>query len=117
LNDSDHTLESSRKRVITAFDFAIALSEKFKMGTRDQKQEIVFTIGSNPFILNGKIRLNPFLHYQILSEQENWKEKYKDRLEPLKYADAWTKRPDLIPANPIWLPALEQIRNAVLSYL
>lgn len=104
LKDTDLNLNSWRKNVETTLDFAYAALDKFRTGTRDDKQQIILTIGSNFTLKDGKIRIDLYDHFKVLAEQENWEEKYKDWVEPQNYTELKAKYPDCVPLNPIWLP-------------
>lgn len=94
-----------RSKIESDLDFALYCEDKFKSGYREDKQAILMRIGENLFLKDDKnldIRLKSI--FKKLSNKENWKEEYKDWLEPKKYTDLMDKNPDLRPANPVWLP-------------
>lgn len=104
LGNTDTSLTNQRIKIENALDFAYAAYTKFNTGTRDEKQEVMVRLGSNLMMENKKVRINLKKYLLVCSEQENWKEKYKDWLEPQEYTELLAKRPDLRPAIPIWLP-------------
>ncbi|MBT3249841.1 MAG: recombinase family protein [Candidatus Pacebacteria bacterium] len=107
LNDNDHTVVNWRKKIESSLDFAHAAQHKFKHGTKDEKRQILLNLGSNLILKDGKIRIDLYDHYRLLSESDNWDEKFNDWIEPQEYTDILAKRPDLVPANPTWLPGLD----------
>lgn len=77
-------------------------------------------IGSDLYINTDKsleIKLNS--EFDVLSNIQNWSEKYKGWLEPQKYADIMAKYDDLRPSNPCWLPHSydTRIEMWVVNYL
>lgn len=104
LSDTDNNLTGWRQKIESAMDFAYAAENKFNTGTRADKHEVLLRIGSNLILENGEIRLDLKKYYKIFSEQGQWEQKYKDWLEPQECRDIITKRPDLRPAIPVWLP-------------
>lgn len=104
LGETSHASSSHRQTIETALDFANAAKEKFTNGTRDDKREILFAIGSNLTLTNKKVRIELLNHFQILADHEYWEKKYNGKFKPQKYTEILSKNPDLAPANPIWLP-------------
>ncbi len=103
LKDSARSSSNHRQTIEEALDFAHVAKDKFVTGTRTEKQEILLAIGSNPTLLNKKVRIDLHNHFTVLSNHENWEQKYSISLEPQKYTDTLSKYPELTPANPIWL--------------
>ncbi len=103
-NTSDD-LDDWRKRVENTIEFARVSQYKFQNGTREDKQVILLTIGSNLILNNNKL-LDVTLknEYGVLANKENWATEYKGWLEPQKYTEIMDKYDDLRPANPVWLP-------------
>jgi len=103
-NTSDD-LDDWRKRVENTIEFARVSQYKFQNGTREDKQVILLTIGSNLILNNNKV-LDVTLkkEYGVLANKENWATEYKGWLEPQKYTEIMAKYDDLRPANPLWLP-------------
>ena len=104
LKDASRSSSNHRQTIEQALDFAHVAKDKFTTGTRTEKQEVLLAIGSNPILLNKKVRIDLHNHFQVLSNHENWEQKYSISLEPQKYTDTLSKYPELTPANPIWLP-------------
>ncbi|NQS89381.1 hypothetical protein HQ584_06300 [Patescibacteria group bacterium] len=104
MENIDKSLDGWRDKVENALDFAYTCQKKFEAGTREEKHEIMIRIGSNLFIENKKLLIDLENEFQVLSEQKNWGKKYSNRLEPQKYTEILEKKPDLRPANPVWLP-------------
>ena len=103
MNDTDDTATKRRKRIEDSLDFSRALLRKFKTGSRTDRQEMINELSSNPELINHIFMLNPYKHFMVLQNQQNWEIEFKDWLEPQKYTDLLTKRPDLRPVNPVWL--------------
>jgi site-specific DNA recombinase len=104
LEGTEDKLTDWRAKVENALDFAITAQNRFIHGDRAARQYILNRIGSNFTLSNEKIRIDMLEHFQVLAEYQNWEQKYKGWLEPQKYTDIQRKRPDLVPANPNWLP-------------
>lgn len=103
LDDTNNNSDKWKQKVESILDFAHHAAKKFKTGTRDEKRQILLNIGSNLVLDNKKIRIQLHNHYQLLSEQEKWSEKFSNWIEPQEYTDILTQFPNLRPANPIWL--------------
>ena len=101
-------LDAWRVKVENTLDFAYACQQKFASGTRDDKHEIMMRLCSNLCITNHKtLDITLKREYLPLADQDNWDERYKDWLEPVKYTEMMAKNPDLRPANPLWLPRVD----------
>lgn len=98
------TLSDQRIKIENALDFAYASFTKFNTGSREDKHHIMTSLGSNLMMENKKVRITLKKYLEVCTKQENWKENYKDWLEPQEYSDLLAKRPDLRPAIPNWLP-------------
>lgn len=108
LLSNEVSFEDKRSKIESDLDFAFYCKDKFKSGYREDKQRILMRIGSNLFLKDDKnldIRLKSI--FEKLSNKKNWKEEYKDWLEPKKYTELMDKNPDLRPANPVWLPRVD----------
>lgn len=108
IDSAGNELNDWRTKVENTIDFARNCQYKFENGLREEKQTILLTIGTNLILKTNKmldIKLKPA--YEILSNQENWGEKYKDWQEPQKYTEIMAKNSDLRPANPVWLPRVD----------
>ncbi len=108
LTNTDNDLDDWRTKVENTIGFARVCQYNFKTGTREDKQAILMTIGSNLILNNNKlldITLKPA--YGILANKQNWGIKYKGWLEPQKYTEIMAKYDDLRPANPLWLPRVD----------
>lgn len=116
LGSADTSLTNQRIKIENALDFAYAAYTKFNTGTRDEKQEVMVRLGSNLMMENKKVRINLKKYLIVCSEQENWKKKYKDWLEPQEYTELLAKRPDLRPAIPIWLPLVNAFKNREIEF-
>lgn len=103
-DNTDENMNNWRVKVEKALDLAYGGYLRFKTGERPERHEILLSIGSNLRLDNKKMLIDLSIHFQELSEHDEWEEKYKDWVEPQKYTDIFEKMPDLRPANPIWLP-------------
>ena len=99
-----HGMSNWRLKVEKAVDIAYGSYLRFKTSGRDDRHEILLSIGSNLQLDHKKVRIDLSDHFEVFVEQENWEENYKGWLEPQKYTDIFDKIPDLRPANPSWLP-------------
>ena len=104
INESGNNLSSLRIRVENAIDIAYGSHLRFKTGKRETKQEILVSLGSNLILNHKKIRIDLLKHFEVFRDNEKWEDTYEDWLEPQKYMELFEKRPDLRPANPVWLP-------------
>ena len=98
-------LDDGRIRIENALDFAYACQNKFKVGIREEKQEILMRIGENLYLNSDKsldVKLKRV--FKVLADKDKWEEQYKGWLEPHKYTEIMAKNDDLRPANPVWLP-------------
>lgn len=57
------------------------------------------------------MRIDLAIHFQELSNSENWEKKFENWVEPQKYTELFDKRPDLLPANSTWLAQWNDYRN------
>lgn len=108
LANTDEDLEDWRVKVEKTIDFAKACQNKFKIGTREDRQMILLTVGENLLLKPDKmleVDLKP--EYGVLANKQNWDSKYKGWLEPQKYTEIMAKYDDLRPANPSWLPRVD----------
>ena len=108
LSSDDNGVSKKSAKIESDLDFAFYCKNKFEEGFRDDKQEVLMRIGKNLFLKEDKtvdIRLKMIFH--TLSNKENWVDQFKDWLEPKKYTEIMAKRPDLRPANPVWLPRVD----------
>ena len=108
LINTDGELDDWRKKVEKTIEFARLCQYRFNTGTREDKQDILMTIGSNLIFKSDKlldIKLEP--EYGVLENKENWSEQYKDWQEPQKYTEIMAKYPDLRPTSPTWLALLD----------
>jgi DNA invertase Pin-like site-specific DNA recombinase len=103
-------------RIENDLDFAYACKNKFEIGLREEKQEILIRIGENLYLNNDEL-LDVKLKrvFKVLADKDKWGEQYKDWLEPVKYTEIMEKNSDLRPANPVWLRELNEYRNYFLN--
>lgn len=116
LDNTTNDLDDWRTKVENTIEFARVCQYKFNNGSRADKQMILMTIGANLIFNTDKLLdVKPKPEYGVLADKQNWGEKYKGWLEPQKYTEIMAKYDDLRPANPVWLPALEQIRTSIFT--
>jgi len=112
LDNTANDLDGWRTKIEDTIEFARSCQYKFNNGSREDKQMILMTIGTNLLFKSDKsldIKLKP--EYRILADKQNWDEKYKGWLEPQKYTEIMAKYDDLRPTNPVWLRTLNEIRT------
>lgn len=116
IKENDQGSSDWREKVENALEFADAAAKRFETGDMEMKRYLITHLGANLKCNHKKIRIDVETHFLEFTEEEKWGEKYKDWCEPQEYTEIMEKKPDLRPANPLWLPALESIRTAVCGY-
>ena len=108
LTNTSNNLDDGRVKIENALDFSYACQNKFKIGPREEKQEILMRIGKNLYLNTDKsldVKLKRV--FRVLADKDKWEQQYKGWLEPVKYTDIMAKNSDLRPANPVWLALLD----------
>lgn len=77
-DETDNHLMNWRVRVEKAIDLAYGGYLKFKTGTREERHEMLLSIGSNLCVDQRNMRIDLSIHFQEFDDSDNWSEKYED---------------------------------------
>ena len=91
------------KEILDEIEFALTASTKFKKADDMGKGRVVRDLGSNFLLKDKKVSIQLKNSYYVFSKVTNWSIKPNDEFELSKYSDILSKRPDLLPSNPMWL--------------
>ncbi len=105
------------REIMDEIEFARVAKVKFAKADDLNKGRVVRDLGSNFSLTNKKVAIQLKNTYFVLSNQQNWLQKQSDKFELAKYADILSKRPDLVPANPSWLPSRDSNPNIQIQIL
>lgn len=114
---ADENSNNWRVKVENSFDFAKALSSRFKNGDREIKHQILIKISSDLLYESKNPLINLKKEYSHLKNIKNNREDLETVARTSKYADILMKNPDLTPVNSTWLPLLDSLRNGYKNNL
>ena len=92
------------EEINNALEYAETAATRYTQGKREDKHFILLKVGSNLWLDRNRIWIDLKPEYLALNDSNSWEDRYSVTLEPQKYSDTLIKYPDLVPANPVWLP-------------
>ncbi len=107
LKSTENALPVSRsyRELLDEMEFGLTASQKFNKADDLGKGRVVRDLGSNFLLKDRKVSIQLKNSYYVFSKVSDWSIKEKEAFDLTKYADILSKRPDLVPSNPMWLPS------------
>jgi len=104
LRDQDQQIDDWLEKAEQLFDFAKLAKTKFENSTPKEKGNILYQLGSNLSLLDGKLNISlqkPLIHVENIVNIMNAD---STRLEPINFSEHYKKTGSLEPAFPVLLP-------------
>lgn len=122
-NRADEWIELTEK----TFNFCTYARYWFKNGSSEQKKQILYALGSNPLIKDGKLNIHLYDQWNIIKDAQDDFPKAKRMFEPPKSGLnkrktavlptdflSWQARRDSNPQDRLWRPTVYQLTDAPL---
>ncbi|KKU45707.1 MAG: hypothetical protein UX64_C0025G0005 [Microgenomates group bacterium GW2011_GWC2_46_7] len=94
----------SYRKLLDEMEFALTASQKFRKADDMGKGRVIKDLGSNFLLKDRIVSIHLKNSYYVFSKVSDWSISEKKAFELTKYDDILSKKPDLVPSNPMWLP-------------
>ena len=115
LNDSDGRINKWVEKAETVFNFARDAKRRFKIGTMEEKREILSALGSNLILKDGKLSILIQKPLILMEKAVEEVKQINQRLEPLKNRINTREIEEIYSQNPTLLRGLDSNQDQILQ--